>query len=186
MRVNISAVTFITEKMNELHFSSCIINNSGACKNFLYKTSEIQGYRVLNLRVLSDSKITTFNKPYRTLTAWFLPTHKNTYVSYRINKIFLTRLRLWCTSLGITQRKIKSYLNNFTRYFCQKTTSTKSSFSIPRNSLPLNTVPGPRIHSKSMHGFPKIDGYQHGYPWFLDISLQLSIQAWISKHGYPC
>jgi len=24
--------------------------------------------------------------------------------------------------------------------------------------------PGPRIHSKSMHGFSKIHGYQHGYP----------------------
>jgi len=24
--------------------------------------------------------------------------------------------------------------------------------------------PGPRIHSKSMHGFPKNKGYQHGYP----------------------
>ena len=23
---------------------------------------------------------------------------------------------------------------------------------------------GPRIHSKSIHGFPKIHGYQHGYP----------------------
>ena len=43
---------------------------------------------------------------------------------------------------------------------------------------------------KSMHGFPKIHGYQHIYPWILNISLQLSIQAWISalisKHGYPC
>jgi len=41
-----------------------------------------------------------------------------------------------------------------------------------------------------MHGFPKIHGYQHGYPWFLDVILQLSIQAWISilmsKHGYQC
>jgi len=50
--------------------------------------------------------------------------------------------------------------------------------------------PGPRIHSKDMHGFPKIHGYQHGYPWYLDASIQLSIQAWIStlisKHGYPC
>jgi len=50
--------------------------------------------------------------------------------------------------------------------------------------------PGPRIRSKSMHWFPKIHGYEHGYTLFLDVSLQLSIQAWIStlisKHGYPC
>ena len=36
----------------------------------------------------------------------------------------------------------------------------------------------------------KIHGYEHGYPWFLDVSLQLSIQVWIStlisKQGYPC
>jgi len=25
-------------------------------------------------------------------------------------------------------------------------------------------LPNPRIHSKPMHGFPKIHGYQHGYP----------------------
>jgi len=37
---------------------------------------------------------------------------------------------------------------------------------------------------------PKIYGYQHGYPLFLDVSLQVSIQVWIStlisKEGYPC
>jgi len=30
----------------------------------------------------------------------------------------------------------------------------------------------------------------HGYPWFLDVSLQISTQVWIStlisKQGYPC
>jgi len=50
-------------------------------------------------------------------------------------------------------------------------------------------TPGPRIHNISIHGFPTIRGYQHGYPWFLDVTLQLSIQVWISalisKLGYP-
>ena len=42
----------------------------------------------------------------------------------------------------------------------------------------------------SIHGFPKIYGYQHWYPWFLDISLPLSIKVWMStissKQEYPC
>ena len=48
--------------------------------------------------------------------------------------------------------------------------------------------PGPRIHSISIHRVPKIHVYQHGYPWFWDVSLQLSIQVstLISKQGYPC
>jgi len=57
------------------------------------------------------------------------------------------------------------------------------------NLLNLNN-PGPRIHRISTHGFPKFHGYQHGYPWFLDVSLQLSIKVristLISKEGYPC
>jgi len=43
-----------------------------------------------------------------------------------------------------------------------------------------------------MHEFPKIHEYQHGYPWFLDVSLQfrisvdidIDIQAGISMQGY--
>ena len=49
-------------------------------------------------------------------------------------------------------------------------------------------VSGPRIHSISIHGFPNTHVHQHEYPWFLDASLQLSIQVWIStlisKQGY--
>ena len=58
------------------------------------------------------------------------------------------------------------------------------------NRWDLSAIPSPRIHSISIHGFTKIHGYQHRYPWFLDVSLQLSIQVWISteisKQGYPC
>jgi len=47
-----------------------------------------------------------------------------------------------------------------------------------------------RIHSISIHGYPKIYSYPFGYPWFLDVSLQFSIQVristLISKQGYPC
>jgi len=36
----------------------------------------------------------------------------------------------------------------------------------------------------------KIQGYPYGYAWFLNVSLQLSMQVWIptliSKQGYPC
>ena len=50
--------------------------------------------------------------------------------------------------------------------------------------------PGRRIHSISIHGFTKIQNYPHGYPWFLYVSLLLSIQVlistFISKQGYPC
>jgi len=49
--------------------------------------------------------------------------------------------------------------------------------------------PGQRIHCTAIHGFPKIHGYQHGYPCFLHVSLKLSTQVWIStlisKQGYP-
>jgi len=50
----------------------------------------------------------------------------------------------------------------------------------------LVNVPSPRIHSTSMHGFPKIHGYQHGYPLLLADNLQLSIQVSISTQWYPC
>ena len=51
--------------------------------------------------------------------------------------------------------------------------------------------PGPRIHGISIHVFPKIHGYENGYPWFLDDSLQLyaykcGYSYWYSKQGYPC
>jgi len=50
--------------------------------------------------------------------------------------------------------------------------------------------PGPRINSISIHGFLKIHGYPYGYSWFLDVSLQLSMQVWISSlisnPGNPC
>ena len=65
-------------------------------------------------------------------------------------------------------------------------------FLLDRNlNRPLLLHPGPRIHSISIHGFRKIQGYQQGYyPWFFDVILQLSIQVWIytliSKQGYQC
>jgi len=52
------------------------------------------------------------------------------------------------------------------------------------------TFPDPRTHSISIHWFPKVHGYPYGYLWFLDVSLQFSMQVWIStlisKQGYPC
>jgi len=63
------------------------------------------------------------------------------------------------------------------------------STSLDRFNLKCQS-PGRRTHSISIQGFPKIHGYHHGYPWFLDVSLQLSIQVWIStlisKQGYQC
>ena len=56
--------------------------------------------------------------------------------------------------------------------------------------MPRLRIPGPRIHSICIHGFPSIQGFPFGCPWFLDVNLQFSIQVWIStlisKQGYPC
>ena len=68
--------------------------------------------------------------------------------------------------------------------FIYKQTGHRFDVGKPRNVCGrFNQVgiPGPSIHSIFIHGFPKIHGYPYGYPWFLDGSLQLSMQVWISK-----
>ena len=80
---------------------------------------------------------------------------------------------------------------SFSVQYCHQESFTYRLVKLRRERIVnLQSGDGPRIHSKSMHGCQKIHGYQHGYPSFLDVSLQLSIQAWISalisKHGYPC
>jgi len=70
-----------------------------------------------------------------------------------------------------TGKKISLFISFFLNFWTILKKKKKKS---------LNHYPSPRINCKSMHGFPKIHGYQHGYPWFLGISLQLSMFLWIS------
>jgi len=53
----------------------------------------------------------------------------------------------------------------------------------------MSGYPNPTIHNTSIYELPKIHCYPYEHPWFLDDSLQLSMQVWISKliskQGYP-
>jgi len=97
--------------------------------------------------------------------------------------------------MGLSRAYIDAMDSIYARNFCfifQPRGTHYRKYRPKFQMIPIcgQNCPGLRFHGISIHGFTKIHGYQHGYPWFLDVSLQLSIQVWISteisKQGYPC